>query len=156
MFWGNGGVVFASSWGNAMIHSKRSRTSGLINNFFKSGFHILSLLPPPPPPASAHPLIGLLVICWCSVKPYQPHPSSLLICSWFVSMAKVKSGRRMKVTKERRNVGKERVWDGLRGGGKKNCRVVDQVWGHLLACGLTVWEFLITHRAPVNAVTHAH
>lgn len=120
---GEMGGSFCFVMGNAMIHAKRSLTSGLINHFFSSlsfqgilfsFHHILSLsfsfFSSPSLPPSA-----LLVICWHFGMPHHPYHSSLLICSLICLDGRRKGGLRMKVTK----VWRENRKEGGKGGGSK-------------------------------------
>lgn len=86
------GGSFCFVTGNAMIHAKRSLTSGLINHFFSSlsfrvntfllsSHSLLLLLSLSPNPATPPPQTALLVISLHSGMPHHPYHSSLLICS---------------------------------------------------------------------------
>lgn len=79
--WGKMGESgrFCFVTGNAMIHAKRRRTSGLINHFFL-GFlgGILFLFSSQTSPSPL--LSALLIICWHSGMPHHADHSSLLIC----------------------------------------------------------------------------
>lgn len=120
MFW-EMGDSFCFVMGNAMIHAKRSLTSGLINHFFSSlafwgilfllfftfplSFSVSSFSLPPSVP---------LVICWHSGMPHHPYHSSLLICSLIFLDGIRKIGMRMKVNKVWRESEEayEKMWVG--------------------------------------------